>query len=77
MLSRNGTRTLADLRSVTPSPTREEAAAIIAAVERFRRATAARDNTPSARTEAWLQTALLEGIERWPAENLGDPWINT
>jgi hypothetical protein len=71
--SSNGTRS-----PIAPEPTREEAAAIIAAVERFMRATAPRAHTERTRDgEEWREAALLEAVERWPQENLGDPWINT
>ncbi len=58
------------------SPTPEEAAAIVAALERFMRATAP---PPSADTsnppDAWHAAAILEGVSRdpWAA---GDAWLN-
>jgi hypothetical protein len=61
-----------------PAASAEEAAAIVAAVERFMRATtpASRQATPPA--DNWRQTALLEATSRDPAGgDLPDPWINT
>jgi hypothetical protein len=63
---------------IAPVPTREEAAAIIAALERFMRATARGTGTGdgSASDDGWRETALREAVERLPEENLDDPWIN-
>jgi hypothetical protein len=70
--------TLATSRSLSPvAPTHEEAAAIVAALERFMRATAP---PPRARADApdpWRQAAILEGISRDPHGGVPDPWINT
>jgi hypothetical protein len=45
----------------------EEAAAIVAAIERFMRATAAPVGPPSARAlDGWRRAALLEGVSRTP-----------
>ncbi len=64
--------------SLTPhasSPTPEEAAAIVAALERFMRATApAPASDIPAGLDGWHAAALLEGVERDP---LATPWINT
>jgi hypothetical protein len=69
--STNGTRTIA------PAPTREEAAAIIAAVERFRRATAPPPAAASGETrDPWSQAAILEGVEREAPSELRDPWMS-
>ena len=61
---------------VTPSASAEEAAAIVAAVERFVRDTAP---PPSAQQVAdpWLRTAILEGVTREENWDLAHPWINT
>jgi hypothetical protein len=72
MGSENGTRT-----AISRSPSREEAAAIIAAVERFRRATAPAPAPAATPIEGWQRAALMEGVERSPAGDLPDPWINT
>jgi hypothetical protein len=62
---------------ISPAASPEEAAAIVAAVERFVRAT-----TPSARpasgpADGWWDAAILEGVERERQDDLLDPWINT
>jgi hypothetical protein len=54
----------------------EEAAAIVAAIERFMRATApAQGAQPPEQPDGWRATALLEGVERDPS--FAGPWINT
>jgi len=54
----------------------EEAAAIVAAVERFMRQTAARpssEDTP----DGWRSAALLEGISRDPWTVITDAWLTS
>jgi hypothetical protein len=55
----------------------EETAAIMAAIERFMRATAPvaipADETP----DRWRQAAILEGISREQVDDAPHPWINT
>ena len=59
------------LELVTPAASPEEAAAVIAAVERF-----LRDHAPPAAPpespSGWVQTARLEAIDREPAV---DAWL--
>jgi hypothetical protein len=62
---------------VAPSASPEQAAAIVAALERFMRATAPVQAAPVDAPEAWQRTAILEGVEREPRGDLLDPWINT
>jgi len=57
-----------------PSPTAEEVAALIAAVERFIADTAVRQ-PPAAAPDRWRQVALLEGLRRF-GEPPFDPWLN-
>ena len=57
--------------------TPEEAAAIVAAVERFMRATAPPAQVPPERADGWREAAMLEGVERDPGVDVSDPWINT
>lgn len=57
--------------------TPEEAAAIVAAVERFMRATAPPAQAASERADGWRDAAMLEGVERDPGVDVSDPWINT
>lgn len=61
---------------ITPAPSSEEAAAIVAALERFMRATAP---APAAAPELdeWQRAAILEGLERELDVDVSDPWINT
>ncbi|WP_028058031.1 hypothetical protein [Candidatus Solirubrobacter pratensis] len=54
-----------ELRGSSASP--EEAAAVIAAVERFMRDTAPPPAPPARRPSPWIRAALLEGVNR-------DPW---
>jgi hypothetical protein len=49
-----------------------EAAAVVAAVERFMRDTAPPPATPAARANPWLRTARLEGVGRLAA--VPAPW---
>jgi hypothetical protein len=62
--------------AISPAASAEEAAAIVAAIERFMRSTApaAAGGEPP---EPWRRAAILEGIEREPAKDAADPWINT
>jgi hypothetical protein len=66
------------LQAIPCSASPEEAAAIVAALERFMRATA---STPSQLTgdlpDGWRRAAVLEGVSREPGTALPDPWINT
>ncbi len=63
------------LRLVAPSASPEEAAAIVAALERFIRATAPLMAPPAQPQDEWQRTALLEGVERESRGELGDPWL--
>jgi hypothetical protein len=62
---------------ITPSPSAEEAAAIVAAIERFMRATAPAERQSVEGADAWRRAAILEGVERERADDAPDPWINT
>jgi hypothetical protein len=59
------------------SPSPEEAAAIVAALERFMRATAPPARAPRQASDPWLRAAILEGVERDSEADVSDPWINT
>jgi hypothetical protein len=65
------------LRLIAPSATLEEAAAIVAALERFRRDTAPRRRAANESPNAWLSAAILEGVSGGQEEAVSDPWINT
>jgi hypothetical protein len=55
-----------ELRGSTASP--EEAAAVIAAVERFLRDTAPPPAPPDPKPSPWVRAALLEGVNRDPSQ---------
>jgi hypothetical protein len=69
------------LQLIAPSASAAEAAAIVAALERFMRDTAPPLAAPVEAVDPWLRAAMLEGVardvygSRPPDEP--DPWINT
>jgi hypothetical protein len=67
----------AQLKLIRPSASAEEAAAIVAALERFMRATAPAPAPPAEGPEPWSRAAMLEGVSRHPGRDEPDPWINT
>jgi hypothetical protein len=62
----------AELTIVAPNASPEEAAAVIAAVQRFIRDTAPVPVSAPAARDPWQQAALLEGVARAPQAPL--PW---
>jgi hypothetical protein len=60
------------LQIVAPTASTEEAAAVVAAVERFMRETAPSPVSPPPRPNPWQQAALQEGVARQP--ELPPPW---
>lgn len=60
------------LTIVAPNASADEAAAVVAAVERFMRETAPVRVAPPARPNQWQAAGLREGVQRSPAEPL--PW---
>jgi hypothetical protein len=62
---------------IAPSPSAEEAAAIVAALERFMRATAPPPASTTEGPDPWRHAAILEGVERGQPGDVPDPWINT
>lgn len=52
------------LTIVAPSASPEEAAAVVAALERFMRETAPAPVASEPRVDRWTRTALLEGVAR-------------
>jgi hypothetical protein len=69
------------LELIAPAASPAEAAAIVAALERFMRDTAPPLVAPIEAVDPWLRAAMLEGVAR---EGFGshppdepDPWINT
>ena len=67
----------AQLKLIAPSASPEEAAAVVAALERFMRATAPPARGPAQASDAWQRAAMLEGVERDSEGDVSDPWINT
>ncbi len=65
------------LQLIAPSATAEEAAAVVAALERFMRATAPVLTDAPEGPDPWLRAALLEGVSRAESVDELDPWINT
>jgi hypothetical protein len=60
------------LTIVAPDASPEEAAAVVAALERFMRDTAPTPAPPAPRRDAWQLAALHEGVARSPELPL--PW---
>ena len=68
----------AHLQLIAPSASPEEAAAIVAALERFMRATAPTPATASVNVlDGWRRAAVLEGVRGQSEPGMPDPWINT
>jgi hypothetical protein len=61
-----------ELRIVAPSASPEEAAAVVAALERFMRDTAPTPADVPERPSAWIEAARLEAVERDPRH---EPWL--
>jgi hypothetical protein len=60
------------LTIVAPDASPEEAAAVVAALERFMRDTAPKPAPPPRRRDEWQRAALEEGVLRAPESPL--PW---
>jgi hypothetical protein len=65
------------LQLIPPSASPEEAAAIVAALERFIGDTAPALAISTPAPDRWREAALLEGVRRDDPGDLGEPWINT
>ncbi|HTA05011.1 MAG TPA: hypothetical protein VK774_01485 [Solirubrobacteraceae bacterium] len=63
------------LQLIAPSASPEEAAAVVAALERFMRATAPLRAATEKATDPWRRAAILEGVEREAQGDLPDPWL--
>jgi hypothetical protein len=63
--------------AISPAASAEEAAAIVAAIERFMRATAPPARESVQAVDPWRRAAILEGVERERADDAPNPWINT
>jgi hypothetical protein len=66
-----------ELQLIAPAASPTEAAAIVAALERFMRDTAPPTAPPSEPLNPWVRVAMLEGVSREDPGDLRDPWINT
>ncbi|HLY49893.1 MAG TPA: hypothetical protein VKR21_11930 [Solirubrobacteraceae bacterium] len=60
------------LSIVAPNASAEEAAAVVAALERFMRETAPAPAPPPPSRSRWQQAAMHEGVDRQPQDPL--PW---
>jgi hypothetical protein len=63
------------LRLIDPSASPEEAAATVAAIERFTRATAPDDRPAPSAGDRWRCAALIEGISRDRQAAAPEPWL--
>lgn len=63
------------LSLVAQSASPEEAAAVVAALERFMRATAQPLASAPEPADPWRRVAILEGVDREAQGDLGDPWL--
>lgn len=66
-----------ELKLIAPSASPEEAAAVVAALEQFMRATAPVPVPPSKAIDPWRRAAIVEGVSREVPPGMPDPWINT
>jgi hypothetical protein len=62
---------------IAASASAEEAAAVVAALERFMRATAPPVAPVQEHSDPWQRAAILEGVERESQVDVPDPWLNT
>jgi hypothetical protein len=62
---------------IAPSASPEQAAAIVAALERFMRSTAAPVAPAPEGLEGWQRVAMLEAVAREDETGPTHPWINT
>lgn len=65
------------LELIAPSASPEEAAAVVAALEHFMRATAPVPVSHSPGPDPWARVALIEGVSRGEPVDVREPWINT
>jgi hypothetical protein len=63
-------------QAIPSSANREEAAAIVAAIERFMRATAPPATQAATQHDEWRMTALREGVAREPSTDVQHPWLH-
>jgi hypothetical protein len=66
-----------ELLGLHPSATRAEAAAVVAALERFMRDTAPPEEALESAPDRWRRAALLEAVSQDPELDVPDSWINS
>ncbi len=66
-----------ELKLIAPSASPEEAAAVVAALEQFMRATAPVPTATEEAIDPWRRASLLEGVAMEHPADMPDPWINT
>ena len=64
-----------DRRSASPTASPEEAAAVVAALERFMRETAPPAQALQSEPDEWQRAAVAEGVDREAGGDLADPWL--
>jgi len=62
--------------AIDPSASPEEAAAIVAALERFMRASAMPARSPLEGPDGWERAARLEAVERWSLPEAREAWMD-
>ena len=72
----NNVREMPSFELIAPSATHEEAAAVVAALERFMRATAPPPAQAGETRDPWHEAALRDGVARLDLDDGRDPWIN-
>ncbi len=65
------------LELIAPAASPAEAAAIVAALERFMRDTAPQLASPKEHLDPWKRAAMLEGVARTGLGDESDAWLNT
>jgi hypothetical protein len=65
------------LELISPSASPAQAAAIVAALERFMRDTAPPPAPAEQPVDPWLRAAMLEGVSRRAPDDGPEPWLNT
>jgi hypothetical protein len=66
-----------ELKLIASAASPEEAAAVVAALERFMRDTGPALVPAPEGIDGWTRAALLEGVGRADGDDERDPWINT
>ena len=66
-----------DRLSASPSASPAQAAAIVAALERFMRDTAPAQAPQPQPIDPWLRAAMLEAVSREASADEREPWLNT